>query len=139
MDASTNRIIYITSADQERLEKLVETARHGAQAEYIQKLEEELLRAHIVPADEIPQDVVTMHSRVLLTDLDSGEKLECTLVFPHQADTRQNKISVLAPIGTAMLGYRAGDTFAWQVPRGTRRMRITRVLYQPEAAGDPTP
>jgi regulator of nucleoside diphosphate kinase len=139
MDTTAERTLYITATDYARLEKLIETARRGAQASYIQDLEAELAHARIVPEAEIPQDVVTMHSRVLLVDLETGERLECTLVFPHQADTSRQRISVLAPIGTAMLGYRSGDSFTWQVPRGPRRMEIRRVLYQPEAAGDPTP
>ena len=139
MDTATARTLYITAADHDRLQRLIETARHGRQAEYIEDLEGELTRARVVSATEIPHDVVTMHSRVLLVDLDTGERIECTLVFPHQADTRQHKISVLAPIGTAMLGYRDGDTFTWQVPRGTRRLQVKRVLYQPEAAGERTP
>ena len=60
----------------------------------------------------------------------------CTLMFPNEADITQSKISVLAPIGTAMLGYRVGDTFMWKVPDGIRRLEIKGVLYQPEASGD---
>ena len=58
------------------------------------------------------------------------------LVFPQDADLAQGKISVLAPIGTAMLGYRVGDVFSWQVPSGERRIKVEAILYQPEAAGD---
>ena len=84
----------------------------------------------------MPHDVVTMNSRVQLVDLDTGEAMTYTLVFPDDADLRQGKISVLAPIGTAMLGYRVGDTFEWRVPAGLRRLKIEAILYQPEAAGD---
>jgi len=139
MDSGSERTLFITASDYAQLERLVETARRGAQAVYVQALEEELLRARILPEAEIPRDVVTMHSRVLLADLQTGEELECTLVFPHQADSSRQRISVLAPIGTAILGYRAGDTFTWQVPRGPRRMQIRRVLSQPEATGAPAP
>ena len=76
-----------------------------------------------------------MHSKAHLIDLDSGEELVYTLVFPNEADLRQDKISVLAPIGTAMLGYQVGDTFEWPVPDGVRRLQVKDVLYQPEAAG----
>lgn len=77
-----------------------------------------------------------MNSTVHLVDLDTQEEMVYTLVFPDQADLALEKISVLAPIGTAMLGYGVGDTFAWQVPDGVRRLLIKDVLYQPEAAGD---
>ena len=69
-------------------------------------------------------------------DQDTHEEMVYTLVFPQAADVTQSKISVLAPIGTAMLGYRSGDTFMWQVPDGVRRLQVKQVLYQPEASGD---
>jgi len=77
-----------------------------------------------------------MNSRVHLVDLDTQEEMVYTLVFPQDAEISQSKISVLAPIGTAMLGYRVGDTFTWQVPDGVRRLQVKKVLYQPEASGD---
>jgi regulator of nucleoside diphosphate kinase len=76
-----------------------------------------------------------MRSRVRLKDLVSGETNIYSLVFPKEADFNQGKISVLAPIGTAILGYRKGDTIEWQVPSGLRRLRVDEILYQPEAAG----
>jgi regulator of nucleoside diphosphate kinase len=62
--------------------------------------------------------------------------MTCTLVFPDDADIDQNRISVLAPIGTAMLGYSVGDAFEWQVPAGLTRFKVKEILYQPEASGD---
>jgi regulator of nucleoside diphosphate kinase len=77
-----------------------------------------------------------MNSRVRLRDLDSGEKMQISLVYPSAADASAKKVSVLAPIGTAILGYRTGDTIEWEVPAGVRRLKIEDVLYQPEASGD---
>ena len=77
-----------------------------------------------------------MNSQACLIDLDTGEKMTYTLVFPRDADVERGKISVLAPIGTAMLGYRVGDVFEWSVPEGLRRLKVKRILYQPEACGD---
>jgi len=71
-----------------------------------------------------------------MRDLDSGAEMITQLVFPGDADLKQNKISVLAPIGTALIGYRVGDTVEWQAPAGVKRMKIEEILYQPEAAGD---
>jgi len=102
----------------------------------LKELEAELNRGTVVAPQEVPGDVVTMNSKARLIDLDTGEEMVYTLVFPGDADIEQNKISVLAPIGTAMLGYRVGDTFEWQVPAGLRRLRVEEILYQPEAAGD---
>lgn len=88
----------------------------------------------MVEPDAIPRDVVTMNSEVRVKDLDSGDIKVYTLVFPSQARTK-NSISILAPIGTAMLGYRVGDVIEWHVPKGIRRLKVLDVLYQPEAAG----
>jgi regulator of nucleoside diphosphate kinase len=76
-----------------------------------------------------------MNSRVRVEDLDSGHLYAYQIVFPRDADLAKNRISVLAPIGTALLGYGAGTTVEWQVPSGMRRLRILGVEYQPEAAG----
>ncbi|MCC6456659.1 MAG: nucleoside diphosphate kinase regulator [Caldilineaceae bacterium] len=132
------RTIYITEFDMERLGKLIEEAkrvhRHGNA--YLDDLELELSRAEVVLPADVPPDVVTMNSTVWLRDLDTDEEMTVTLVFPQDADIEHDKVSVLAPIGTAMLGYRAGDVFTWKVPDGERRLRIEKVPYQPEASGD---
>ncbi|PWT83425.1 MAG: nucleoside diphosphate kinase regulator [Acidobacteria bacterium] len=130
--------ICITETDKNRLSSLIETTRErdGVEdREYLDKLEHELERATIVEANAIPADVITMGSKVRLRDLVSGEANIYSLVFPRDADFNQGKISVLAPIGTAILGYRKGDTIEWQVPSGLRRLKVDDVIYQPEAAG----
>jgi regulator of nucleoside diphosphate kinase len=131
------RTIYISESDLERLERLVlgrrGWRRGGRDSEYLQALEAEMDRAKVMAADDIPADVVTMHVPVRVTDLDDGQQRTLTLVFPGEADSAQGKISVLAPIGTALLGYRAGDTVEWQVPGGLRRLRIDAVR-RPRAA-----
>jgi regulator of nucleoside diphosphate kinase len=76
-----------------------------------------------------------MHSTVRVRDVNSGSSMVYTLVFPVDADVAQQRISVLAPIGTALLGFRSGDVFEWKTPGGTRRLQIEEVLFQPEAAG----
>lgn len=128
--------IYITEADYERLRRLIDGRRAaaGTDSQYLDVLEQELERAEIVDAEAIPRDVVTMNSEVRLQDLDTGEIKVYRLVFPSQARA-ENSISVLAPVGTAILGYRVGDVIEWRVPKGIRRLKIVGVLYQPEAAG----
>jgi regulator of nucleoside diphosphate kinase len=132
------RTIYITEFDMERLRTLIdESKRLNRQSnEYLEDLEMELARGQVVPPSNIPPDVVTMNSKVCLRDLDTNEEMLVTLVFPQDADIAQSKVSVLAPIGTAMLGYRIGDTFTWEVPDGIRQLQVEKILYQPEAAGD---
>ena len=132
------RTIYITEFDMKRLRELIAEAKRLDRRgnDYLESLEAELSRGKVVAPTDVPPDVVTMNSRVHLVDLDTEEEMVYTLVFPHEADITQSKISVLAPIGTAILGYRVGDTLTWQVPDGIRRLRVKQILYQPEAAGD---
>ena len=130
--------IYITEIDYNRLSGLIDRTRerNGTDREYLNKLEAELDRAEIVERKDIPRDVITMRSKVRLKDLVSGESNTYSLVFPTEADSAEGKISVLAPIGTAILGYRQGDTIEWPVPSGLRKLKVEEVIYQPEAAGD---
>ena len=131
------RTLIISHADRERLEALIDSARMDSRVreDYLAALEGELSRARVVPAGKVPADVVTMNSVVRLRDLDSDETAEYDLVYPADADVSLNRISVLAPIGTAILGYRLGDVIEWPVPAGLRRLRVEEVLYQPERAG----
>ena len=130
--------IYITEHDHEHLSALIESnrERNASDMEYLLTLEEELDRAVIVDPKEIPADVITMRSQVRLKDLVSGEANIYSLVFPTEANVSEGKISILAPIGTAILGYKRGDTIEWPVPSGLRRIKVDEVLYQPEAAGE---
>lgn len=131
--------IYITEVDRQRLEKLVEVAGERDRLlshENLRRLEHELERAETVAPEDVPGDVITMRSKVRLRDLNTGEGMIYTLAFPTEANYGEGKISVLAPVGTAMLGYRVGDTIEWQVPSGLRRLKVMEILYQPEAAGD---
>ncbi|HML79323.1 MULTISPECIES: nucleoside diphosphate kinase regulator [Geobacter] len=132
------RSIYITEFDLTRLEELLDKidTEGSRDSRHLQELEDELLRAEVVEPQQIPADVVTMNSRVALKDLATGEEMVYELVFPSDARLEENRISILAPVGTALLGYRAGDTISWKVPGGTRKIKITKILYQPEAAGD---
>lgn len=133
-----DRQIVITEYDLARLKTLLRereiTDVHGDLA----GLEGELDRASVVAPADVPPDVVTMNSRFVLQDLETGEEMEIALVFPDDADADAGAISILAPVGTAVIGYRQGDTVQWPVPSGVRNLRVARVLYQPEAAGDMT-
>jgi regulator of nucleoside diphosphate kinase len=133
-----SRNIYITEADLNRLQGLLETGSQFGHRDkkHLLELEEELNRARVVPSKDIPEDVITMNSKVRLMDLDSGEEMVYSLVFPGDANVSENKISVLAPIGTALIGYRGGDTIEWKVPGGLKRLRVEEILYQPERSGD---
>lgn len=125
-----NLPITISERDAARLRHLVQLCA-PSNTEHIQGLKAELDRARIVPGPELPANVIAMNSTVELEDLDDGEILTCTLVFPESANVAAGKISILAPLGMAMLGFKVGDEFEWPVPAGTLRVRVRR-LIKPE-------
>ncbi|AUX46739.1 nucleoside diphosphate kinase regulator [Sorangium cellulosum] len=129
--------IVLTEFDRDRLTRLLESlrARPGGDSPDLEALETELDRADVVKPGEIPPNVVTMNSKVELVDLDTQERLCLTVVFPGTADVKSGRISVLAPIGLALLGCREADEVEWPTPSRTRRLRLERIVYQPEASG----
>lgn len=138
----TEKQIYLTESDFERISGVLRSnwLRDREDVGDLSRLRDELHRALVVKSTEIPSDVVTMNSRVRLRDLDSGDAVVFSLVYPslaHRpgADAPEMTVSVLAPVGTAILGYRVGDTIEWKVPAGVRRLKVEDVLFQPEATG----
>jgi len=100
---------------------------------------EELERAIVVPTDRIPKNVVTMNSRLIYSDESTGTTREVELVYPDEADPVMGKVSVLAPVGCALLGLSAGQSIEWNLPGGkVHRLRVERVLFQPQPIGSDT-
>ena len=121
---SNDRSIVVTNRDLALLRLLRDRAH----------LESELERADIVDPREVPPDVVTMNSRVVFEDATTGNRTEVTIVFPQDADLERGRISVLAPVGTALLGLAEGDSIVWPFPDGSSRcLRVVQVTFQPEA------
>lgn len=145
LDRSTivrTRNIIVSTADRDLLVRLLDSARLDWRIpdESIVSLENELARAQIVETHKLPADVVAMGSTVWFRDLRTDEYEKYTLVVPAEADVLQDRISVLAPIGTALLGYRRGHHIEWQVPAGTRGLEIMKVdqaHYTSKAHGNP--
>lgn len=135
--AMAERRIVITETELRRLSQMLasELAAAIVPSQILRDLRFELERAEIVPDNEVPDDVVTMNSTVALRDLDTGEQETFTLVYPQKANIEKSRLSVLAPVGAAILGYRVGDVVRWRVPDGVRRLQIEEVLCQPERAG----
>ncbi|HET9031809.1 MAG TPA: nucleoside diphosphate kinase regulator [Dokdonella sp.] len=128
--------IVVSSLDLERIEKLFELQQHRDSAG-AKLLSAELARANVLDPKEMPDDVITMNSTASVVDENNGESRELSLVYPRDADSSANKISVFAPVGSAMLGLRVGQSIAWKVPNGRDlRLRITAISYQPEASGE---
>ncbi len=132
-----DRRIFITMTDAERLRDLIRDMKIPNDHEriYLKLLTEELLRAEVVEPLKIPRDVVTMNSLVKFRDMETREVYMYSIVYPANSDFEKGRISVLAPIGMALLGYRVGDVVEWPVPAGMRRLKVEEVLFQPEAAG----
>jgi regulator of nucleoside diphosphate kinase len=123
--------IMVTSTDMERLRTLIDST-SGERAE---ALDSELTRAQVVEPSEMPPDVVTMNSRVVYRDEESHETREVTLAYPQDASLEEGRVSVLAPVGAALLGLSVGQEIEWPFPGGRRkRLRILAVPYQPQAA-----
>jgi regulator of nucleoside diphosphate kinase len=135
----TRERIVLTDKDYTRLKQLsVQLARQadGLQAG-LETLEEILDLARVVKPEAVPTNVVTMHSRVLFEDVRTGEKGTVTIVYPAEADVSTRRISILSPVGAALIGEAEGAEVELPVPHGqTRRIRILEVLYQPEAEGN---
>jgi regulator of nucleoside diphosphate kinase len=128
-----NTITLLTDSDAARLLELIEAGKRAVtrDRDHVEELEEKLTRSEIVPDHNMPPNVVRMNARVRIRDLDAATILDYTLVFPEDADIAEGRISVLAPLGTAMLGQWVGDEIEWLVPGGARRIKVEDVRFQP--------
>lgn len=122
--------LILTQADFQKLSSLIAVADH----ETAELLEEELSRASVVEDDQLPKDVVSMNSTVRFQDVESGKETIITLVYPNEANIEQNKVSILAPVGAALIGLRVGQVIQWPVPHGKeKRFKVISVLSQHES------
>jgi regulator of nucleoside diphosphate kinase len=128
--------IQVTTWDYGRLSAVVDTFRWRGCEPLVDLLAEELDRAELVEPAAIPRDVVTMRSCVQFIDDDTGEVRTATLVYPGEEDSRQGKIAITTPVGSALLGLRTGATMSWRTMDGrTKRLSVLEVRHQPEACG----
>lgn len=135
MKATSVRIV-VTSRDLERLERLLDSLPADAFPDKAQ-FESELKRAEVVEPEQIPPNVVTMNSTVRFTITESGQEFRLTLVYPKDALGEPDRISVLAPVGSALLGLAVGDEIEWPRPGGgVSTVRVVEVVYQPERSGE---
>jgi len=127
--------LLLSRLDCERIEALLEhPIAHGVDTEALQA---ELARAEVVEPEQMPGDVITMNSTARFRDETSGDEREITLVYPADVDGSPDKVSILAPVGSALLGLRIGATIEWPVPGGRMiRLRVLTIQYQPESSGD---
>lgn len=130
--------LTVNRLDYARIKKWISDAKqsNSINKEDAEKLANELSSATIVEPEAIPSDVVTMNSIVKLTFLNNKKQVQFQIVYPDQANFKENKISIFSPIATALIGYKVNDEIEWIVPAGLTRIRIDGILYQPEAEGD---
>lgn len=132
----TRPAIIINEFDAERIDRLLEQSAY-ANSPVANALNDELDRAQMCAPEAMPHDVVSMNSQVRFRDLTTGEERVRTLVFPAQMTDSATQLSVMAPVGAALLGLRAGSSIHWELPGGTStHLEVLELLYQPEAAGE---
>jgi regulator of nucleoside diphosphate kinase len=132
MRALVKHDLVITDLDLQRLAPVLD----GYASPVTEMLDWELHRATVVPHHAIPRDVVTMNSDVTYEDSLTGARRTVRVVFPKDADAGRGYVSVLAPIGSALLGLKVGQRIDWPFPKGRRTLTVVEIPYQPEAAGD---
>jgi regulator of nucleoside diphosphate kinase len=128
--------ITISSRDLQKLEELLDALSPNSYPE-AELLRGELERADVLDPKRMPSDIVTMNSKVRFRVEPSQQEYELTLVYPKDIDGSPGQISVLAPVGSALLGLRIGQQIEWPALHGKRiRVQIVDILYQPEREGD---
>jgi regulator of nucleoside diphosphate kinase len=133
----TEKPPVISEVDFDRLSHLAASSEYRASyGSLLADLERELQRGEVVPPAKVQRGVVTMNSRVRLHDVQSNQRETYTLTYPADANIDELKLSVLAPLGRALLGARVGQIIEVRTPGGLRRLKVDRILYQPEAVGD---
>lgn len=129
--------VVVTAPDYARLRALARARMTSRDRDAAEALADELDRAEVVPPERIAGNIVTMNSRIVFRDEDTGESREVSLVYPEDSNPSEGRLSILAPVGTALLGLAVGQTIDWPLPnRQVRRYRLLEILYQPEASGD---
>lgn len=129
------RSIHVTNQDLQRLRRVIGSAARTSalDRQHLEMLSAELDRAVIIDDNDVPPDVVRMRTHVRVRDSSSQQTEDYTLVYPWEADVHLNLLSVLAPLGTALLGYREGDHIDWQLPGGVRELLVEKLLGQLDA------
>jgi len=124
-----DRPIIVIDADMNRLTRLVRALKHSLSRDQqqLELLDQTLENAEVRPQARVPSNVIRMNSSVRVRDFDTREKESYTLVFPEEANISRRLISVLAPLGIALLGRREGDAVEAKVPGGTRKLKVEQV------------
>ena len=131
------RKMFVTINDYQRLIGLIEfSSVKSRNPEIVDRLLRDLKMAKMLPQENISSKIITMNSRVLLQELSTGREKEISIAYPHDANGKEGRISVLSDAGAALLGRQEGDVVMWRTPIGVGEFKIAKVTFQPEAAGD---
>jgi len=130
--------LIINRLDAERIRQNISKFKSGKpySVSDIERLVEELNRAIVMAPEEIPSDIITMHSVVKVKYVNNDKSVTIQLVYPEEANVKENKVSIFVPIATALLGYKKGDIINWRIPGGKVKIKVEDILYQPEAVGE---
>lgn len=130
--------IVVTRVDYSRLNSLISTMLDDRNSNLFELnfLNIEIKRAKKIDSRKIDPEYITMNSLIEVTFLEMGKSMILRLVYPHDSNYKEGLVSVLSPLGSALLGYRAGDSVSFKAPGGIQTIRIEKVIYQPEANGE---
>ena len=130
--------ITLSTLDYQRIYKSINEAEESKtiSENEAKSLAAELEQVKIVKPEEMPHNVVTMNTKVKITFANTAKQIELMIVYPQDADIKNNLISIFSPIAAALIGYKEGDTIDWIVPSGPTRITVDKIVYQPESAGD---
>lgn len=130
--------IKVTELDYARIKKAIIMARERYHADVtnLDNLAFEINRAEKINSEKIPPKVVTMNSEVRLLNEDTKKEILVKLVYPNEANFKKGLVSILSPLGTALLGYEVGDQVLFEAPKGQVTMTIKEITYQPESQGE---
>lgn len=129
--------IYMTLPDLQSLQDLFSRYKHKDQFDLkmTSDLKSEIRRAKVIDPNHVPSNIVTLNSNIEIEDIDTGDRITFSIVLPEYANLDENKFSILTPIGISVIGYQLGDEIIWEVPKGKKRFRIIKIVYQPESDG----
>jgi len=129
--------IVVTFFDRNRLRVLIDSEKSIGKTndKILYLLENKLKKAEVVLPENVPEDIITMNSKFVYLDMGTGNSKEYTIVYPKDADIDIKRISILTPVGSSLFGHAVGDAIEVEVPAGRVKIRIEKLLFQPEAHG----
>jgi regulator of nucleoside diphosphate kinase len=127
----------LSHSDYKTIHTLLQNLPSNLKGKEVSQLQLEIKKAEIIADRAISEDIIQLNSRFEVIELSSGKTMNFQLVLPHQADLKQNRISILSPLGVALIGFRQGMTVEWMLPGGLKKLQINRVQKDSPITGNP--